>query len=157
MSQAADDLVAIRNTLSAYAVAGDRLRIEALADTFLEDGVLVTPTATYEGRAEIIRGLGGRGSDPAANQGPRPSLVRHNLTTSYFEPVTTDSAQGRTYFIVLSDIGLDHAGHYQDRLRKVRGQWLFERRDVRVDWIADGSLFPALKRAHEIRLAATRA
>ncbi len=157
MGQATDDLVAIHNTLSAYAVAGDRLRIEALADTFLEDGVLVTPTATYGGKAEIIRGLSGRGGNPAASQGPRPTLVRHNLTTSHFEPVTKDSVQGRTYFIVLSDIGLDHSGHYQDRLRKVGGQWLFERRDVRVDWIADSSLFPALKRAHEIRLSATKA
>jgi hypothetical protein len=153
MSPEAPDLVAIHNTLSAYNLAGDRLQIEALAATFLEDGVLVTPTATYRGRAAILQGLGARSQAPGG-EGRRPTVVRHHLTTSHMTLTGDDSAQGRTYFIVFSDIGPDHAGHYVDRLSKVGGSWLFAQRDVRLDWMAEASLFPALKAAHEARRAA---
>jgi hypothetical protein len=152
MNEEAHELSAIRNTLAAYNLAGDRARVDDLAATFLEDGVLATPTATYRGRTEILAGLGGRVSEaPAA--GRRPTLVRHHLTTSAVTLTGPTSAEGRSYFIVFSDIGLDHAGHYVDRLRKVAQAWLFERRDVRVDWIADASLFPALQAAHASRRA----
>jgi hypothetical protein len=151
MSRDALELVAIRNTLAAYNVAGDRLRIEALAATFLEDGVLATPTATYRGRAEIVAGLGGSRSPGAAPAGPRPTFVRHNLTTSHIALTSPRTAEARSYFMVLTDIGLDHAGHYVDRLRKTDDAWLFEHRDVRVDWISDASFFPALKAAHAAR------
>lgn len=145
--------VAIRNTMAAYNVAGDRMRIEALAATFLDDGVLETPTATYRGRAEIVAGLGGGPRDPSAPPpaGPRPTLVRHNLTTSHVSLTGPETAEGRTYFIVFTDVGPDHAGHYQDRLRKAGGAWLFEHRSVRIDWLAEQSLFPSLKAAHDAR------
>jgi hypothetical protein len=152
MTDEASELVAIRNLMSAYNIAGDRMRVEALAATFMEDGVLQTPTATYRGRAEILAGLGGRPEAAAAPRtGPRPTVVRHNLTTSHVTVTGAHAAEGRTYFIVFTDVGPDHAGHYVDRLRKLDGRWLFEHRDVRVDWIADASLFPALKAAHDAR------
>jgi hypothetical protein len=152
MTDEASELVAIRNTLSAYNVAGDRMRLEGLAATFTDDGILKTPTATYCGRGEIIAGLSARPPDPTAPRtGPRPSLVRHHLTTSQVVLTGAATAEGRTYFIVFTDMGPDHAGHYVDRLRKVGARWLFEHRDVRVDWVADASLFPGLKAAHAAR------
>jgi hypothetical protein len=152
MAGEASELIAIRNMMSAYNVAGDRMRVEALAATFMDDGVLQTPTATYRGRAGIIAGLGGGPQGAAGRRtGPRPTVVRHNLTTSHVTLSGPDMAEGRTYFIVFTDVGPDHAGHYVDRLRKVDGTWLFEHRDVRVDWIAEASLFPALKAAHAAR------
>lgn len=152
MTDEAAELVAIRNVMSAYNIAGDRMRVEALAATFMEDGVLQTPTATYRGRAEILAGLGGRPQAAAKPRtGPRPTVVRHNLTTSHVILTAADTAEGRTYFIVFTDVGPDHAGHYVDRLRKLDGTWRFEHRDVRVDWIAEASLFPALKAAHAAR------
>lgn len=152
MSQDPLEIVAIGNLLAAYNLAGDRMRIDALADAFLEDGVLATPTATYQGRAAILAGLSGRAAqgDAAAR---RPTLVRHNLTTSHIVLTASDTAEGRTYFIVFSDVGPDHMGHYVDRLRKTGDGWRFAHRDVRVDWIADNSLFPALQAAHAARKA----
>jgi hypothetical protein len=153
MSSNATELVAIRNVMSAYNVAGDRMRVEDLAATFLEEGVLKTPTATYRGRAEIVAGLGGGRQETAHPVEARPTVVRHNLTTSHVSLDGPDAAQARTYFIVFTDVGPDHMGHYVDRLRKVEGNWLFEHRDVRVDWISEASLFPALKAAHAARRA----
>ena len=158
MSHPDTELVAIRNVMSAYNVAGDRMRVEALAATFLDDGVLKTPSATYRGREDIVAGLSGRPRDSTApTDAPRPSVVRHHLTTSHVTLGGPDIAEGRTYFIVFSDVGPDHAGHYVDRMRKVDGSWLFEVRDVRVDWISEASLFPGLKAAHAARLASQSA
>jgi hypothetical protein len=152
MTDEASEFAAIRNTLSAYNLAGDRLRIEDLAATFTDDGVLQTPTATYRGRAEILAGLGRRPQNPSAPvAGLRLTLVRHHLTTSQIDLTGADTAKGRTYFLVYTDVGPDHAGHYVDRLRKVDGRWLLEHREARVDWIAEASLFPGLKAAYAAR------
>jgi hypothetical protein len=153
---ATEDLAAIRQTMSAYNIAGDRMRLEELAATFLPDGVLVTPTATYTGRAEIVAGLGGGPRERPAAAGPRPTVVRHHLTTSHITLSGPDTASGRTYFIVFTDVGPDHAGHYEDRLRKLDDGWLFEHRDVRIDWISEASLFGGLRAAHEARLSRRR-
>jgi len=154
MTTETDELAAIQRTLAAYNLAGDRMRLEALAATFQADGVLEIPTATYRGRDAIIAGLGARrsGASPAPAR-PAPTVVRHHLTTSLVTLTGPDTAEGRSYFIVFSDIGPDHAGHYQDRLRKAGDGWLFEHRSVRIDWVADGSLFPAIRAAHLARRA----
>jgi hypothetical protein len=159
MASAADELEAIRHTLAAYNIAGDRMRIEALADTFTEDGVLETPTFRMEGRAAILAGLGGanRGR-PAPTPGERrPSFVRHNLTTSKLELTGAETAEGRSYFIVFTDIGPDHMGCYVDRFRKVEGRWLLADRRVLIDWLSEETLFSHLLESHRARLTARHA
>lgn len=159
MTTDADELEAIRRTLAAYNIAGDRMRLEDLAATFMEDGVLEIPTATLRGRAAITAGLGGGRSRETVNEPTRsdvrpPSFVRHHLTTSLLELAGPESATGRTYFIVFTDIGPDHAGFYVDKLRKVDGAWLFESRQVMIDWMHEATLFGGLAEAHRARLAA---
>src|SRR3546814_15808529 len=74
--------------------------------------------------------------------GPRrPSFMRHHLTTSRIVSAGPDEATARTYFINYSDIGADHAGVYVDRFRRIDGTWLIARRDDRVDWLAESSLY----------------
>ncbi len=146
----ADDMEEIRLLLSTYAVNGDRLRLDALAETFAEDGVLETPTATYAGRAEIRKGLGG-GRSRQPGQTPAASFSRHNLTTSNIQLTGPDSAAGRTYFVVYTDAGLDHLGFYDDELVREDGCWRFSRRRVRIDWISDTTRMPALLAAHRLR------
>jgi hypothetical protein len=147
------DIEAIRQTMAAYNIAGDRMRIGALADTFTVDGVLETPTARYEGRDGIASGLGQR--DPTAPASARrPTFVRHNLTTSQIDLTGEDTAEGRTYFIVFTDIGPDHMGCYVDRLQKTGAGWRFEHRRVLIDWISDDTLFEGLLVAHRRRTAA---
>lgn len=152
-----DDFEAIRQTMAAYNIAGDRMRLDALADTFTVDGVLEIPTARYQGRDAIARGLGGR--DRPAEAQPttsarRPSVVRHNLTTSLIELTSEAAAEGRSYFIVFTDIGPDHMGCYVDRLAKTGGRWLLEHRRVLIDWMSEDSLFESMLANHRERLAA---
>src|SRR3546814_9308754 len=76
--------------------------------------------------------------------------MRHHLTTSRIVSAGPDEATARTYFINYSDIGADHAGVYVDLFRRIDGTWLIARREDRVDWQAESSLYvpglPALSR-----------
>lgn len=150
MTEAAVARDAIRQTMVAYNIAGDRFKLQELAETFTEDGVLETPYARAAGHGEIVALLGGRREEPQgeapAPQGGRPLFVRHNLTTSQIL-VDGEEATGRTYFIVITDRGLDHMGHYVDRFRKVGNQWLIAHRQVRIDYQAENSAFRPMARA----------
>lgn len=138
----------IRHLLSVYNTAGDRMRLDELASVFTEDGILETTRFRLRGRREIAEGLGAGGarsrtpSDPAAAapQRPRLSLVRHNLTTSRIDLTGPDSATGRTYFTVLTDVGPDHAGVYVDEFVKIDKSWRIAHRQVRIDWVAANAI-----------------
>lgn len=123
----------IRYTLSVYNNAGDRGKIEELASAFLEDGVLVVNGVEHPGRQAIIEFLNG-GMEERRAGGAKPTLVRHNLTTSRIEFVSETEANAWTYFIVFTDIGPDHAGMYIDRFKKSGERWLIAHRRVRVEW-----------------------
>jgi hypothetical protein len=160
MNESVDVLASIRATLTAYNIAGDRLHLNELAATFTEDGVLETPLAVFHGRDEIKRGLAGGVQDRAQRSSahsPRLSVVRHHLTTSQIEFEGATVARARSYFLVYSDIGPDHAGVYVDRLADCGGRWLLTHRRVLIDWVADESLFTELREAHRRRLESVRA
>lgn len=133
----------IRDTLSRYSLAGDRGQIEALASCFVEDGVLEIEGAwTARGRDEIRIQTGGT----ADNTGLRPEpLMRHHLTTQGIELDGSDSARAWTYFVVVSEIGPDHAGRYVDRLRRQADAWRIEQRRVVVEWQSPDSVYPVLR------------
>ena len=46
----------------------------------------------------------------------------------------------RHHLPTATDIGLDHHGHYADRLAKVDGRWSIAHRRARIDWAAPNSL-----------------
>ncbi|MBB3860932.1 hypothetical protein GGQ88_002201 [Novosphingobium hassiacum] len=128
---------AIRHLMARYTIAGDRGQTEELAAVFTPDGILHFNAETSQGREEIARRL--------SRSPPHPRLLvtRHHLTTSRIE-LLGETAKGRTYFQVLTNIGLDHHGVYQDRFVKIGEEWLISHREVRIDWQAEGSLFPPL-------------
>lgn len=130
-------LAALQQLVATYNLAGDRGQAEALAGLFAPDGVLETPLWRAEGPREIASAL----SRGAAFRDRRPALVRHHLTTSAFAQETAGAASGRSYFLVLTEIGPDHAGTYVDRFVRAGGVWMFARREVRIDWKASLSLF----------------
>jgi len=153
MSDETAEYLGIQRTLAAYNLAGDRLKVEELAAQFTEDGILETPTGRVNGRAEIIAGLGpGGGREGATPPTRRPNFVRHNLTTSRYELTGPDTAEGKSYFLVYTDIGADHMGFYTDAMRKIDGRWYIAHRKVALDWMAENSLFESQLVAHKARL-----
>jgi uncharacterized protein (TIGR02246 family) len=156
MKSRAEDIVAIRAVMATYNIAGDRLQLETLASTFTEDGVLEVPGANYHGRSAIKEGLAGlhRTDVTTRNDVPQPTFVRHHLTTSQIEFLADDEATGRSYFIVYTDIGADHAGVYVDKIARRGDQWFLTYRRVLIDWVSKQSRSKELREGHLARLAA---
>jgi hypothetical protein len=137
----------IRDTMARYNSAGDRLRADDFVANFTEDGVLESdgvPAADafrYVGRAAIRSWITRFATSATPGDGPRATFVRHHLSTSVIDLTGSDSAQARTYWTAITDIGPDHGGVYLDMFRKVGDRWLIAHRKVRMDWRAPGSLF----------------
>lgn len=125
----------IRCLLATYTMAGDRGDYVTMASVFAEDGVLDGQSHRV-GRKAIIQSLAAR---PMTNTGPdrKMGFSRHNLTTSLVAFEDERTARGRTYFMMITEIGLDHTGVYVDRFEKVDGAWRIRHRDVRIDWAAE--------------------
>ena len=143
------DRILIQDLLARYNMAGDSGRIEEVAETFAPDGILETPLWRAQGPADIIAALQSGGSVGER----RPRFLRHNLTTSKVELLDRLSASGRTYFMVLTDIGLDHCGIYMDRFARIDGSWLIAHRQVWIDWKSEQSLFEKQRLGRPPRLA----
>src|SRR6202171_58083 len=86
----------IRDTLARYNWSGAALRLDDLAQTFCEDGVLeIRGFEPLRGRSEIVALLGGVVSGPstaAAETGVK-RIVRHNVTNVRFSDVTPQEAR----------------------------------------------------------------
>jgi hypothetical protein len=142
---------AIRATMAKCTQAGDSLRAEEYANCFTEDGILQTkgpesaPGLDLHGRAEILAWQGGWRDKPAKDQPRSARFVRHNLTTCKIELTGPDSARARTYWMVMTDIGPDHCGVYQDMFRKIGEDWLIAHRKVTTEWNATNSHFVSAK------------
>jgi hypothetical protein len=131
------DRARIRETMTAYTIAGDGGRIDEMLATFCDDGILETPIWRAEGREAIREALM---SGASGTPGRRRRVSRHHLTTSriLFDSDGTN-ATGLSYFHVDTDIGPDHGGTYKDRFVKQDGRWLIAERIVRIDWKSDAS------------------
>jgi hypothetical protein len=70
--------------------------------------------------------------------GPMPRLMRHHVTSRHLE-VDGHTAQAHSYFLALTDSGLDHWGRYRDALVCVDGHWKIQRRALKVDGCTPGS------------------
>jgi hypothetical protein len=135
--------VAILNTISQYAHAGDRLQLAELAATFVEEGVLeIRDGATLRGRDAIIAFLGDVPASAEEGPGGRGgAMVRHHVASTRFVSVSPEAARVESYFAVYTAIGLDHFGRYRDVFARVDDRWLIQHRYVSVDWTAPQSRF----------------
>ncbi len=141
---------AIRQTMAAYTMAGDRLRDADFLAVFTEDAVIETEGVPdsdlfrYEGRDAIGAWIG-RWRSPAsgADRVHKASFIRHHLATCHIELEGPDAARARTYWVAWTDIGADHAGHYLDAFRREGDRWLIRHRRIRRDWQAGNSLYRA--------------
>ena len=122
---------AIRETIVRYAHCVDRGRLDDAAALFAEDGVLEAgdePPA--RGRAAIRALFAGAGERLAAGGRGR---IRHHLSNVTITVDGPEAAGAESYFLALTERGLDHWGRYRDRLVVRGGRWVFAHRRVRVD------------------------
>jgi hypothetical protein len=136
------DRLAIADRLAQCTQAGDARKAEAYAACFTPDGVLDLTAGGGEaiaGRAAILAWMQGPSVIPPPRDRPA-GFVSHHLTTCAVTLTGADTATARTYWLVTSPVGLDHNGYYDDRLRRVDGDWLIEWRRPRTLWFASDSL-----------------
>jgi hypothetical protein len=132
----------IRDTLARYNWSGDSLRLDELAQSFCEDGVLeLRGSDPVHGRAAIVELLGGVVAAPntSAQTSGVKRIVRHNVTNIRFAEVSATEARVACYFTVVTEIGLDHYGRYRDVFVPVGDDWLIKHRFVSTDWSSPDS------------------
>ena len=121
----------IRKTLAQYTNAGDNGCYEDLIPCYAEDGVFEIAIGQWRGRADIEAALRRM---RAARDADAPLLQRHHLGTCHIVVEGEDRARSVTYFTVISQCGLDHAGRYLDQWVRRDGRWQFAHRNVVVEW-----------------------
>ena len=125
----------IRNLAGRYSQALDLGDPAAWAGVFTDDGVMEMVAQGYEIKGETLRSLPREGE---------PSSGRH-IPTTFVIDGAGDEATMRSYVTVVSTddpARIVFQGRYEDRLRRIDGQWRIERRRILTDWIdpvvADG-------------------
>jgi SnoaL-like domain len=136
----------IRALLAKYNICGDRADFRGLASVFAVDGVMESDLVAARGREEIATKLASlMAASERREKQQNMRFSRHNLTTSVIEFESEAAARGRTYFMVISDVGLDHAGVYIDEFVKINGQWKINHRLIRIDYCAPEGHAPATR------------
>ena len=148
----AEDRARIEDLQARYMFALDFGDLDTYVSTFTEDGVLDIIGWQAKGREEIRKMLqpspeaegeaGSESPDGEAEQGPYPATGRHNITNIVLK-IDGDKATGRAYWFHYGNNNperkaqLDSYGHYEDEMVKVDGQWLFSKRVIYNEQMAD--------------------
>ena len=130
----------VRQTLAEYTAATDRNRIADVAACFAPGGTLTfTGGDPMVGPKAIEAALRTQVDRFAA--GPVPlTHVRHHVSSVRFGAVARDRVEVSSYFLALTNIGIDHWGRYRDVLVPVDGRWLFASREAVADGFSSESL-----------------
>jgi SnoaL-like domain len=131
--------VAIRDTLARCTQAGDVRKADAYAACFAVEGVLDLATGRIEGRSAIREWMLAPSVIPAP-AGRAAGPVNHHLTTCRIDLTSAITAKARSYWLVITALGLDHSGYYDDEFQKIGADWLITYRRPRTLWKAAGSL-----------------
>ncbi len=147
----AEDRAQIEDLQARYMFALDFRDLDKYASTFTEDGVLDIVGMKWQGREEIKKAIQGpqeaapeAKSAPAAKEkpAPYPATGRHNITNIVLK-IDGDKATGRAYWFHYGNntperkATFDSYGHYEDELVRVNGQWLFSKRVIYNEQVAD--------------------
>jgi uncharacterized protein (TIGR02246 family) len=128
---------AIRETIAQYAHHADAGRFAELADLFANDGVLeVRGEAPLAGRTAIRDYLVGVGA--ALSDATTVPLIRHHVTSLSIDVVDRSEARAESYFLAITEHGLDHWGRYRDAFVRADDRWLFAHRRARTDGTTPG-------------------
>jgi uncharacterized protein (TIGR02246 family) len=145
-SSYAEDRAQIENLQARYMFALDFKDADTYASTFTEDGVL-DYGPVVKGRDAIrkmIQGMAKNDADRAAKDtsGLRPATGRHNISNIVIK-IDGDKAVGRAYWFHYSNNNanrtaqLDSFGNYEDEMVKANGKWLFSKRKIYNEQVAD--------------------
>jgi hypothetical protein len=142
---ALEDQLAIQKVvMGEYPHAMDQRRIKDYSELWAEDGIFVIPSlATLHGPKAIFQLMSNpnafaepvKPGDPPRPPRPEPRdyQVPHMIGSLGYE-VKGDTATGIAYWtettLVDGKPAVVGAGHYEDKLRKVNGQWKFAKRTV---------------------------
>jgi hypothetical protein len=124
---------AIRHTLERYVSAVDRNCYAELSEVFTPDGVIIfSPTAKYEGRAEIVA----RMTENARNRNTENAAFfqRHFLGLPMINLIDADHARTATYLFVASELGFETSGIYLDQFTRTEDRWLITERRANLEW-----------------------
>jgi hypothetical protein len=129
---------AIRDTVARYNHSGDAGRFDAMIQCFAPDGVLtIVGGGEHRGHDELRAFFSG----VSGTARPGFTHLRHCVTNLLIDVESPTGADARSYFEVITDIGLDHWGRYRDRFVPSGERWLLAHRSVKTDGYAPGSSF----------------
>ena len=142
----AEDRAEIENLQARYMFALDFHDADTYASTFTEDGVLDYGPVVKgrEAIRKLIADMAKRAADQTAKDpsGLRPAAARHNISNIVIK-IDGDKATGRAYWFHYSNnnptrtAGLDSFGNYEDEMVKVDGKWLFSKRKIYNEQVAN--------------------
>ncbi len=146
----ANDRAEIENISARYMVAVDAGDIETVMSTWAEDGVLEWVGGVEKGKAAIRKAMSNFGGAAAARNIPEGaksrSRTRHFILNHVID-VNGDTAKTVAYWFNITndtpqkDVQVVYFGHYEDELVKQNGHWLFKRRRVFNESLANRALF----------------
>lgn len=119
----------IGDLVARYNAQGDAGRVREMLALFTDDAVLWVDGEEHRGVVAIGRLFDGAVASTRARGGGR---LQHFTATHQVDFSDPEHAEGRSYFQVLTESGLDHWGRYVDRYRKVESHWRFASRRVEL-------------------------
>ncbi len=145
----ADDRAQIEDLQARYMFALDFGDLDTYVKTFTEDGILDIIGYKWQGRENIKKELGAL-SDSMEKDKPVTeeekklyrSTGRHNITNIVIK-INGNKAKGRAYWFHMGNDNperkavVDSYGHYEDEMEKVNGQWLFSKRVIYNEQMAE--------------------
>jgi SnoaL-like domain len=122
-----------RALIGRYVDAVDRGRAADVALLFTDDGVLEIrgvsfDAGSYHGRAAIEARFTASAEAFAARASA--DRVRHHVSSTRLHAEGADAILAASYFLAVTDRGVDHWGRYQDRIVRGGGDWRFGSRLV---------------------------
>jgi hypothetical protein len=131
---------AIRYTLELYNKASDTAAYEIHHQVFHPDAVFeVQGQGELKGPDAIIAVL--RAAAERRGAFEPGNFQRHNLTTTMIEFTGSTSAKVVTYIIVVTELGIDHCGRYDDEFVRHEDRWLIMQRRATMEWSRPDSRF----------------